>query len=819
MYLNKSVAHAAFLFSLNLLINYTVAAQTVVTDTLVNKSNSTIYQAAGRFQFGYMEVKKLGKIIHIDMQGNELFDDFANQDDRYSKTKIIVVKKNELYGAIDKEGQIIIPIVYEQVEKLSNKSFLKTMKNGLLGIIDSKNNVLLNFEFDSFDYLNDSLLVVEKAGNKGIFSFTRKKIILAPIYDDANYIFSNTSPGLIRVEKDGKYGVADMEGNEIISPLYDDVYCSNNMCVMELGTKKTVLSLDKKINIPANADFFSISNDYYKIISKEKIGLVNFSSGKQILAPIYTAIEAAEAEQQISEAEPIKSSEESEEGDYNKSENNPISTKKNISYFKIKNIGYGIADSTGKIIVPTAYTAIGNIMHGHAPLQINGKWGVMNVKGKMVVPTKYSKCSWIDYTGKAGIILLELNGLKGWIDVMTGKIYEPKFKEIFSLFNTDDSYKLIQVSKGEKKAVIEISTGKLIVPFDNWTNLENKYNLLLVEKSSGIGIYTKQGEMLLEPENINIQEFKVCSNYSNKVYTDTLLLVSKEWLNKGLYSKQGKQILPIVYNEILAPGNEKLLLVKKFYDKNSSEVYEKDSLQLANKDGSIITTISSGYDASKISNRYYFAFNEGMMIAEQNKQFGFIDSTGKTIVTTQYDDVENFKDGFAFVKSGDNWGMINKTGKLIIACKYQYLSTLKNGIIQFKQQDKYGLINNDGKILLAADYDKINLPNDESVNLFIVTKNEKMGLINSAGNIIAPIEYDEINIEHEIVFINKGGKRGIMYTSGKWLLEPIYGEINYLQSNSATALGLIEAKKEDQWYFFTTQGNKLPFSAKSNNVY
>ena len=50
---------------------------------------------------------------------------------------------------------------------------------------------------------------------------------------------------------------------------------------------------------------------------------------------------------------------------------------------------------------------------------------------------------------------------------------------------------------------------------------------------------------------------------------------------------------------------------------------------------------------------------------EQNGKYGFIDSTGKTVIAPQFDSAGLFSEGLARVQIGDKWGFIDKTGKML----------------------------------------------------------------------------------------------------------------------------------------------------------
>ena len=62
----------------------------------------------------------------------------------------------------------------------------------------------------------------------------------------------------------------------------------------------------------------------------------------------------------------------------------------------------------------------------------------------------------------------------------------------------------------------------------------------------------------------------------------------------------------------------------------------------------------------------YKKFSEGFALVQKDKLWGYIDATGKWLVSPKYKAATAFKNGFARVKIKGKWGVINKEGKLIV---------------------------------------------------------------------------------------------------------------------------------------------------------
>ena len=72
---------------------------------------------------------------------------------------------------------------------------------------------------------------------------------------------------------------------------------------------------------------------------------------------------------------------------------------------------------------------------------------------------------------------------------------------------------------------------------------------------------------------------------------------------------------------------------------------------------------------------------------------GYIDKSGKEIITFKYDEAKEFYNGFAAVKSGDKWGYIDKTGKQVVPFIYEGADYFSKNLAAVKKDGKWGFIN------------------------------------------------------------------------------------------------------------------------------
>ena len=83
----------------------------------------------------------------------------------------------------------------------------------------------------------------------------------------------------------------------------------------------------------------------------------------------------------------------------------------------------------------------------------------------------------------------------------------------------------------------------------------------------------------------------------------------------------------------------------------------------------------------------------------QNGKEGFIDASGKIIVTPQFDWVDFFDEGFARVMINGKYGFVDSTGKIVIEPQFDYVNCFHDGLASIKLNGNYYFIDKTGKIV------------------------------------------------------------------------------------------------------------------------
>lgn len=145
-------------------------------------------------------------------------------------------------------------------------------------------------------------------------------------------------------------------------------------------------------------------------------------------------------------------------------------------------------------------------------------------------------------------------------------------------------------------------------------------------------------------------------------------------------------------------------------------------------------------------------FAAGLNPTQKDDKWGFMDSTGKQVVSNQYDGVANFQDGFAPVLKGNLWGFVNESGQEVVSPKYSGVSYFKDGFSPSTKGDKWGIINTKGDEVVSFVYDEVYYFDKDGKAY--AKKEGKWGKVDKTGAIIVPHIYDTLDVNAK-AFVNR----------------------------------------------------------------
>ncbi|MGL4393867.1 MAG: WG repeat-containing protein [Brevinema sp.] len=199
-------------------------------------------------------------------------------------------------------------------------------------------------------------------------------------------------------------------------------------------------------------------------------------------------------------------------------------------------------------------------------------------------------------------------------------------------------------------------------------------------------------------------------------------------------------------------------------------------------------------------------------------KWGYINATGRIVLSARYESAGFFYDGFAKIAVINEqneylYGFINTAGREVIPPKFMSVSEFVGGVARVQIRGKYGLLLPNGSVAGRADYDYIY----PSTNGFsIMTKESKFGFIDNAGRVIAEPIYDRVfNFNSGMALVGRRDKNKMLYgfiNERGQVVVPL--EYEGARSFSENMGGLYENRK---WFYINKSGNR-PFERRFDAI-
>ncbi len=136
---------------------------------------------------------------------------------------LMKVSKNRKVGFVDKNNQIIIPLIYDNAKEISeNKIIVK--KEGLWGAIDTQNNIIIPIEYGFLSNFHENFAFFSKEINSKEIGYinSSNKIIIQPNLEFCWY--GNFIDGIAVAKKDEKFGFINNAGEFIIPNIFKEAF-------------------------------------------------------------------------------------------------------------------------------------------------------------------------------------------------------------------------------------------------------------------------------------------------------------------------------------------------------------------------------------------------------------------------------------------------------------------------------------------------------------------------------------------------------------------------------------------------------------------
>mgnify|MGYP003227851675 CR=1 FL=1 len=507
--------------------------------------------------------------------------------------------RDNKYGVINKEGEIIVEPTYTNVQ-IPNPS------KPLFICISEYNQELGEYENKVLNENKEQILT------------TYDRISAIPVVSTDTSVPYEKS--VLKYKKDNKYGLIDFDGNELTEPIYDEItgldYKEGTLLV-KIDSKYGVININGAEIIDVKYDSISADN-YYDAQTKSKkagfivsekteegyrYGYINYK-GKRILKPEFTKIE------RVNEIQ----------GD-------------DIYFVAYKNGQAGLMKNN-KCLTNYEFESIEyNLSNNLFIAQRNSKKGVMDTNGDIIVNTEYDELSfggeYINVTKDNELAILDING---------NKIQN---NDIVSLSKTKDGSFYIAIDNNNLYTVLDNNKNNLLNDKYDYIEYLGKSHFI-VSKDRKSGIIDNNNNVLVDIKYnsvISIHDSDLIQAYDAE--NDETILFNKnfEEINKMKSSEiEVKDSYILMYSDNNFKyydfnGNE--ITGKDIYADNNIFAYKQDEKWgFVNKSGQIV--VECIYDMVTEVNEYGYA---GIL---KDGKWGSINSNGQVVQEPVYelDDIQ-----------------------------------------------------------------------------------------------------------------------------------------------------------------------------------
>lgn len=444
---------------------------------------------------------------------------------------------NGNWGVINSSGETIIEPAYSEMIVIPNKS---------------KAVFVCTYDVNYVDGTYKTKVVNDK--NEEIFT-GYQNIFTIQNYDENNNLVLNENA--LKVQKEGKYGLINFNGTEILPCEYDSITALkgiDNSLLIKKDGKIGLANSNGTVVVPAEfAEVRAITNNYengYIVKNSDgKFGVIS-SDGKMSLECIYEDIKnITDNNMYVAKLEGKWKVISSTDGNVYLEEKVADAVGINNQNVIVKTNGkYGVLNIITELLIPTEYESLEFAFDDKYIAKKDGKYGVINTNNELLVEFKYIDIEYnkttdylkakkadntYDYLTRDLAVKIsagEETILNGYISLNVqgeAKYYNFKLEEKTNKDVFQDN--TLYVSRKNGKYGFVNKEGKIIVDYIYDNALEqNEYGFSAIQKDGKWGAIDQYGNIVVQPtyvlqnyELINfIGKWHVCQDLNAGYYTD-----------------------------------------------------------------------------------------------------------------------------------------------------------------------------------------------------------------------------------------------------------------------------------------------------------
>lgn len=417
--------------------------------------------------------------------------------------------------------------------------------NSKWSVINSKGEQLSDIVYDEMVIVPDltknvfiaSYDVDYENGTSKTKAINDKNEVLFKNYDNVNAIINYNSvdevwynSDVLTFEKDGKYGLIDFSGNQVLAPEYDEIVSLKGILqtlVISKDGKYGLYNTTSK-SVIVDAVYASVqafgtthSDGYIVEGENKKFGLVG-ADGKVVLENNYDEIMKVTGTDKYVVKEGVKTKLIAKDGSSILESGFDEIESINGDNLVVKKAGkYGVITTSGDVVIDAAYDLIKYCFSDYYVVSTGGKYGVVNSLKDVVIDIKYEGieyrndivsliCDNADYTtdiytrdlkyvltGTINKVDTEL----GYIRVRVGSEYKYYNLQYQEISNRDvlKGNTLFLVKENDKYGYVNKENQRIVDCIYDDAIEQNKYGFCAVKKDGKWGVLQSNGAVLMQP--------------------------------------------------------------------------------------------------------------------------------------------------------------------------------------------------------------------------------------------------------------------------------------------------------------------------------
>ncbi len=707
--------------------------------------------------------------------GKEVKDYYCKLDPAQLPEQYYVeVKKGNKLGILTSDGHWLLEPIYEQIDT-RNTNLWRVEKEGLQNLFTRK-GFLLPFQFEQVYQLTEPYYNVAKDGRWGVYNQKEKRMEIPLEYQELDYCYGCEAKGnYLFAKKAGKWGVIDFQNKVLLPFEYEhehahmrsdemilSLYKNGEQLWINLKTKEELpykAHLEKTVDMP---DTVVVAQGFMRIEKQEKYGLID-PKGKEILPMRYDYIR------------------------YN-GDTSPYSNDFPLPYVAINEQGHwGVADSTGKILIEPEYTSIDMVADQYFLATKEQQKFLMDRNGQKLLEQGYDNISVegvacaCDDKQLTFFTLMDQNRY-GLFNPQTNVFLSPQFDQLYTYDIIGGLPHVVEVVAGNKKGVLDVDSGEMVLKptYDSYDDTATPEGYWIVREGAQYGLYNYQERKQAFPAQYE-------SLYGlNK---GDLLLMSIDG-KYGLVDVKGKVVVPAQYGQISPLSNSLYLLTTPeasypnpyaFYNQTKKKIYAPsyDSVETVYSDQLAVLRdqgryklynplkdqiIKGAYSKGGFPS-YMDKFYRHQAVIKKGDKAAIIDEKGNYVIPPQYHSISSLHQGYALMFSEEQdyfgapyYGYIDSLGKVVVPARYVFdsqkdLADYFKGdylLLLGEEEDNrqpVGLANRSGKVIIPPEYDQLIF--QENGSHFLVKREERFGILDADGKVILPVQFEDIILDEK----------------------------------------------------------------------